>query len=58
MDFLSDKQLADAYQKAFELNLDKNFLHLLEEEINKRKFGSIKNGKKNGMNFTEEWQEA
>ncbi|WP_233879530.1 sporulation histidine kinase inhibitor Sda [Virgibacillus halodenitrificans] len=43
MEFLSDKQLADAYNKAFELNLDKKFLHLLEGEIYKRKCGSIKN---------------
>ncbi|MCG1027077.1 sporulation histidine kinase inhibitor Sda [Virgibacillus halodenitrificans] len=42
MEFLSDKQLADAYQKAFELNLDKDFLHLLQGEINKRKFDLIK----------------
>ncbi|QGH34465.1 sporulation histidine kinase inhibitor Sda [Gracilibacillus salitolerans] len=36
MHLLSDEQLFDSYKKAMELNLDKEFIQLLEEEIKKR----------------------
>jgi hypothetical protein len=36
MDYLSDSLLMEAYEKAVELNLDFDFIHLIQEEINKR----------------------
>ena len=33
---LSDKELFDSYEKAIELNLDKEFIQLLEQEIKDR----------------------
>ena len=36
MDYLSDSLLVEAYEKAVELNLDHDFIHMIEEELTKR----------------------
>ncbi|MCT2536544.1 sporulation histidine kinase inhibitor Sda [Aquibacillus koreensis] len=36
MHSLSDKQLFDSYKKGIELNLDKEFIDLLEKELKSR----------------------
>jgi developmental checkpoint coupling sporulation initiation to replication initiation len=36
MDYLSDSLLIEAYEKAVELNLDFDFIHMIQEEMNKR----------------------
>lgn len=36
MECLSDSLLLEAYQKAIELNLNKDFIQMIEEEIERR----------------------
>jgi len=36
MEYLSDKLLLEAYKKAIELNLNDDFILLIEKEINRR----------------------
>lgn len=36
MDCLSDALLIEAYEKAIELNLNHDFIQMIEEELNKR----------------------
>ncbi|MCT2535466.1 sporulation histidine kinase inhibitor Sda [Aquibacillus koreensis] len=36
MDYLSYNQLKDAYEQAVRLNLDEEFISLLEQEIDRR----------------------
>lgn len=36
MDYLSDSLLVEAYEKAVELGLDGDFIHMIEEELSKR----------------------
>jgi len=36
MDCLSDALLQEAYEKAIELNLNHDFIQMIEEELNKR----------------------
>ncbi|WP_368652150.1 sporulation histidine kinase inhibitor Sda [Ornithinibacillus sp. 4-3] len=40
MDYLSDELLLESYQKALELNLNSDFLSLIEEEIDRRNLTS------------------
>ncbi|MGM8216585.1 sporulation histidine kinase inhibitor Sda [Bacillaceae bacterium W0354] len=40
MDFLSNKQIIDAYQKAVELQLEEDFILLLKREIMRRNIES------------------
>ncbi|AIF44516.1 sporulation histidine kinase inhibitor Sda [Virgibacillus sp. SK37] len=49
MQLLTDKQLVDAYKKASELHLDKDFLYLLEREITRRQFNLMWNYKDSRM---------
>ncbi|WP_102027811.1 sporulation histidine kinase inhibitor Sda [Salirhabdus sp. Marseille-P4669] len=43
MHSLSDEQLFDSYKKALELELDKEFIRLLEEELMKREIAFFDN---------------
>ncbi len=36
MDCLSDRLLMEAYEKAVQLNLNEDFIQMIEEEINRR----------------------